>query len=39
MSLAVDMQALGFATCNLAINGQDAFLSVMEDQPDIVLMD
>jgi hypothetical protein len=26
MSLAVDMQALGFATCDLAANGQDAFL-------------
>ena len=39
MSLAVDMQALGFATCDLAANGQDAFLKAMEDQPDIVLMD
>ena len=25
MSLAVDMQALGFATCDIAANGQDAF--------------
>ena len=39
MGLAVDMQALGFATCDLAANGQDAFLKAMEDQPDIVLMD
>ena len=39
MGLAVDMQALGFATCELAANGQDAFLKAMEDQPDIVLMD
>ena len=39
MGLAVDMQALGFANCDLAANGQDAFLKAMEDQPDIVLMD
>lgn len=39
MSLALDMQALGFAICDLAANGQDAFLKVMENQPDIVLMD
>jgi two-component system, response regulator PdtaR len=39
MSLAADMQALGFATCDLAANGQDAFLQAMENQPDIVLMD
>jgi two-component system, response regulator PdtaR len=39
MSLAVDMQALGFANCDLAATGQDAFLKAMEDQPDIVLMD
>jgi DNA-binding response OmpR family regulator len=39
ISLAVDMQALGFATCDIAANAQDAFLKVMEDQPDIVLMD
>ena len=38
MSLAVDMQALGFANCDLAATGQDAFLKAMEDQPDIVLM-
>ena len=39
MSLALDMQALGFAICDLAANGQDAFLKVMENQPDIVRMD
>jgi CheY-like chemotaxis protein len=39
MSLAVDMQALGFDTCDLVANGQDAFLQAMEDPPDIVLMD
>jgi CheY-like chemotaxis protein len=33
------MQALGFTTCDVAANGQDAFLKVMEDAPDIVLMD
>ena len=38
MSLAADMQALGFA-CDLAANGQDAFLQAMENTPDIVLMD
>src|SRR6185312_15104279 len=39
MSLAVDMQALGFANCDLAATAQDAFLKAMEDLPDIVLMD
>ena len=39
MGLAVDMQALGFANCDLATSGQDAFLKAMEDPPDIVLMD
>jgi len=38
MSLEADMQALGF-DCDLAANGQDAFLQAMEDAPDIVLMD
>ena len=33
------MQALGFDTCDLAANGQDAFLRAMENPPDIVLMD
>jgi two-component system, response regulator PdtaR len=39
MGLAADMQALGFDTCDLAANRQDAFLQAMEDAPDIVLMD
>jgi len=39
MGLAADMYALGFDTCDLAANGQDAFLQAMEDAPDIVLMD
>src|SRR6188474_3990787 len=39
MGLATDMQALGFANCDLAANGQDAFLQAMENTPDIVLMD
>jgi CheY-like chemotaxis protein len=39
MTLAADMQALGFDTCDLAVNGQDAFLHAMENLPDIVLMD
>ena len=33
MSLAVDVQALGFAHCDLAATGQDAFLKAMEDEP------
>jgi DNA-binding NarL/FixJ family response regulator len=33
------MNTLGFDICDLAANGQDAFLQAMEDQPDIVLMD
>jgi DNA-binding NarL/FixJ family response regulator len=39
LSLEADMQALGFDTCDLAANGQEAFLCAMEDQPDVVLMD
>jgi len=39
LSLAADMQALGFASCDIAANGQDAFLQAMENTPDIVLMD
>src|SRR5688500_13872636 len=38
MSLAVDMQALGFSTCELAANGQGAFLKLMGDPPAIALM-
>jgi len=33
------MRALGFHNCDLAANGQEAFLRAMEDRPDIVLMD
>ena len=33
LSLAADMQALGFASCDIAANGQDAFLKVMENTP------
>jgi DNA-binding NarL/FixJ family response regulator len=39
MGLAIDMQALGFAICDLVATGQDAFLKAMEDEPDIVMMD
>jgi CheY-like chemotaxis protein len=39
MSLAADMQGLGFDTCDLAADGQHAFLKAMSNQPDIVLMD
>ena len=39
LNLAADMQELGFASCDLAANGQDAFLQAMENTPDIVLMD
>jgi DNA-binding NarL/FixJ family response regulator len=39
MGLVADMNTLGFDICDLAANGQDAFLQAMEDQPDIVLMD
>jgi CheY-like chemotaxis protein len=39
MGIAADMQALGFDTCDLAANRQDAFLQAMENLPDIVLTD
>jgi CheY-like chemotaxis protein len=39
MSLAADMRGLGFDTCDLAADGQQAFLKAMSNQPDIVLMD
>ena len=39
VGLAADMCALGFDTCDLAADGQEAFLLTMEDPPDIVLMD
>ena len=39
MGLEAEMHALGFEICDLAANAQNAFLSAMEDQPDVVLMD
>ena len=39
IGLEADMHALGFRSCDLVSNGQQAFLSAMEDMPDIVLMD
>jgi two-component system, response regulator PdtaR len=39
IALAEDMRGLGFETCDLATDGQDAFLQAMSNQPDIVLMD
>jgi CheY-like chemotaxis protein len=39
MSLAADMRGLGFDTCDLAADGQQAVLKAMSNQPDIVLMD
>jgi DNA-binding NarL/FixJ family response regulator len=37
--LEADMHALGYEVCDLATNGQQAFLLAMSDQPDVVLMD
>jgi DNA-binding response OmpR family regulator len=37
--LEADMHALGYDVCDLATNGQQAFLLAMSDQPDVVLMD
>jgi CheY-like chemotaxis protein len=39
MGLEADMQGLGFDICDLAADGQAAFLKAMGNQPDIVLMD
>jgi DNA-binding response OmpR family regulator len=39
LSLEADMHALGFDICDLAADGQEAFLHAMDDQPDVVLMD
>jgi DNA-binding NarL/FixJ family response regulator len=39
LSLEADMQALGFDTCDLAANGEQAFLHAMCEHPDVVLMD
>jgi len=37
--LEAEMRALGFEVCDLATDGQQAFLLAMSDQPDVVLMD
>jgi DNA-binding NarL/FixJ family response regulator len=34
-----DMRELGFDNCDLAADGQQAFLHAMTNQPDVVLMD
>src|SRR5512135_354302 len=39
IGLKTDMHALGFRSCDLASNGQQAFLSAMGDMPDVVLTD
>jgi CheY-like chemotaxis protein len=39
MGLEAEMHTLGFDICDLAADGQQAFLRAMEDQPDVVLMD
>jgi CheY-like chemotaxis protein len=39
MGLAADMEELGFDSCDLAADGQSAFLKAMRHQPDVVLMD
>jgi CheY-like chemotaxis protein len=38
-ALAEDMRWLGFESCDLATDAQDAFLQAMSNEPDIVLMD
>ena len=39
ISLEADMRALGFDTCDLAADGQQASRLAMCNQPDVVLMD
>jgi CheY-like chemotaxis protein len=39
LSLETDMQGLGFDTCDLAADGQQASRLAMSNQPDVVLMD
>jgi CheY-like chemotaxis protein len=39
MGLVADMHGLGFADCELAADGQQAFLKATSKKPDIVLMD
>jgi DNA-binding response OmpR family regulator len=39
LNLEADMRELGFDTCDLAANGQQARSQAMSNQPDVVLMD
>ena len=39
LSLEADMRELGFDTCELAADEQEAFSHAMSNQPDVVLMD
>ena len=39
LNLEADMRKLGFDTCDLAANGQQARSQAMSHQPDVVLMD
>jgi len=39
LSLEADMRELGFDTCDLAADGQEAFSHATSNQPDVVLMD
>jgi DNA-binding response OmpR family regulator len=39
LGLEADMHALGFDTCDLAADGQEALLHARSDRPDVVLMD
>jgi Response regulator receiver domain len=39
LSLKADMQGLGFDTCDLAADGQQASRLAMSNQPDVVLVD
>ena len=39
MGLEADMHLLGFDICDLAADGQEAFLLARDDQPDVVLVD
>ena len=39
LSLEADMRELGFDTCDLAADEQEAFSHASSNQPDVVLMD
>ena len=39
LDLEAHMHELGFHSCHLVANGQEAFVQAMSNQPDIVLMD